>query len=80
MLHNCIVCGINDAGIQQQLLTEPKLSFKKAFTLTQAMSATQKVKQLQTAGTREEAPGVTGTTHGQGVHNVSHSDQRPNRC
>ena len=80
MLHDCLVCGINDAGIQRRLLAEPKLSFKKAFTLAQGMeSATQNVKQLQTAGTREEVPEATGTTHGQGAHKVSHPDQRLNK-
>ena len=65
----CLVYGINDAGIQRQLLAEPKLSFKKAFALAQGIeSVTQNVKHLQIAGTREEVQVATGTTHMQGVH------------
>ena len=75
MLRDCLVCGINDTGIQRRLLAEPKLSFKKALELAQGMeSATQNVKQLQTAGTRREVPGVTRTNLMQGVHKVSHPD------
>ena len=77
MLRDCLVCGINDAGIQRRLLAESTLSFKKAFELAQGLeSAAQNVKQLQSTGSRQEVPGATGTTHMQGVHKVSHPDQR----
>ena len=42
-------------------------------------SATQNVKQLQTAGTRQDVPGATGTPHMQGVRKLSHPDQRPSK-
>ena len=37
-------------------------------------SATQNVKQLHSADTRQYVPGAPGTTHMQGVHKVSHPD------
>lgn len=33
MLRDRLVCGINDSRIQQRLLAEPELSFKKAYDL-----------------------------------------------
>ena len=77
MLRDRLVCGINDVGIQRRLLAESTLSFKKAFELAQGLeSAAQNVKQLQSTGSRQEVSGATGTTHMQGVHKVSHPDQR----
>ena len=35
MLRDRLVCGINDSGIQLRLLSEPDLTFKKAFDLAQ---------------------------------------------
>ena len=37
MLHNRLVCGINDDRVQCCLLAEPNLTFKKAYELAQAM-------------------------------------------
>ena len=48
MLHDRIVCGIEDAKIQQRLLAEPDLTFDKAFELALASeSADKNVKDLQ---------------------------------
>ena len=34
-----LVCGINDSRIQRRLLSEPNLTFQKAFDLALAMHA-----------------------------------------
>ena len=48
MLRDRIVCGIEDAKIQQRLLAEPDLTFDKAFELVLASeSADKNVKDLQ---------------------------------
>ena len=48
MLRDRLVCGVRDARIQQRLLAEAELKFKKAFDLAQAMeTAEQNVKELQ---------------------------------
>ena len=40
MLRDCIVCGINDDTIQQRLLTEPGLTYKKSLQIAQHLKAT----------------------------------------
>ena len=40
MLHNRIVCEINDATIQRWLLAEPGLTFKKSPEIAQSLEAT----------------------------------------
>ena len=39
MLCDRLVCGIQDPGIQQRLLAESTLDFKRAFELAQAMES-----------------------------------------
>ena len=47
MLHDRIVCGINDDTIQRRLLAECELSFKKAVEAAQSMeTAARDVKEL----------------------------------
>ena len=40
MLHDRIVCGINDDAIQRHLLTELGLTFKKSLEIAQSLEAT----------------------------------------
>ena len=48
MLRDRLVCGIGDHETQQRLLSEPKLTWKKALELAQGIEATTKnVKELQ---------------------------------
>ena len=48
ILRNRIVCGINDHTIQQRLLGEEKLTFKKAMSTAQAMeTAARNAKELR---------------------------------
>ena len=42
MLPDRLVCGINDDRIQKRLLSEPELTFQKAFDLAQAMELADK--------------------------------------
>ena len=50
ILWDQFVCGINNKGVQQRLLSESPLSFKKALSLTQGLkTAVQHVKELQGA-------------------------------
>ena len=50
MLHNRLVCGINNVQIQKRLLAEDKLTFKKALEISLALeAATKDTKQLQAA-------------------------------
>ena len=48
ILWDQFICRINDKGVQQRLLSESPLSFKKALSLTQGFkTAVQHVKELQ---------------------------------
>ena len=48
MLRDRLVCGINDDQYQRRLLSEPKLTFERAFKLVQSMEAAdQSQKELQ---------------------------------
>jgi len=48
MLRDRLVCGITDGRLQQRLLAEPDLTFKKALELSQAQESTkQGAQQLQ---------------------------------
>ena len=42
MIRDRLVCGVNQDGIQQRLLSEKNLSFKNAFDLAQAIEAAEK--------------------------------------
>jgi len=42
MLHDQLVFGVNDSRIQQRLLTETELTFKKAFNIAQAIETAEK--------------------------------------
>ena len=37
ILRDCLVCGVNDKGIQRRLLAENQLEYKKAMELATAM-------------------------------------------
>ena len=55
MLRDRLVCGISDSGIQRRLLSEPDLTFKKAFDLAQAAeSAERNVHDLQSSKVSSE--------------------------
>ena len=48
MLRDCLVCGINNDTIQNRLLSEAKLTFKKAMDLAQGLEAvTKNAKELK---------------------------------
>ena len=48
MLQDRLVCGVNDERLQQKLLVEPQLTFKKAMELSQTFeSSVQDSKDLQ---------------------------------
>ncbi|XP_036002862.1 uncharacterized protein K02A2.6-like [Fundulus heteroclitus] len=50
MLRDRLVCGINDDSIQRRLLSEAKLTYKKALEIAQAMeTATNNTKDIQQA-------------------------------
>ena len=56
MLRDRIVCGINNSTIQNRLLAEPKLDFKKAMSLAQGLElAAQNAKELKSSGIPQEA-------------------------
>ena len=42
MLRDRLVCGINDVRIQRRLLSEPELTYKRAFDLAQAMETAER--------------------------------------
>ena len=45
MMRDRVVCGINDVRMQRRLLSEPELTYKKAFDLAQAMESAEKYTQ-----------------------------------
>ena len=48
MLRDRLVCGVNDDRIQRRLLSEPNLTFARAFELAQALESAEKhAKDLQ---------------------------------
>ena len=48
MLRDRLVCGVNDDRIQRKLLSEPNLTFARAFKLAQALESVEKhAKDLQ---------------------------------
>ena len=56
MLRDCLVCGVRDRRLQQRLLSEPDLTFKKAFDLCQASEQADKnAKELQGGTSRAKA-------------------------
>ena len=64
MLQERLVCGINNDQMQKRLLSEPKLTLKKATAILQSMElAAENVRQLQ---------GVTPTQEASEVHKVGH--------
>ena len=57
VLHDWIVCGIEDQKIQRRLLAEPELTFDKAFELALASeSADKNAKDLQPAAKAPQDP------------------------
>ena len=61
MLRDRLVCGVNDSRIQRRLLSEPDLTYKRAYDLAQAMEAAERnALDLQ----RAEIPKV------EGIHDV----------
>ena len=65
MLRNRLICGINNDQMQRRLLAESKLSFEKAYELTQAMeTADHDAKELQGLPTAA----VNKLTKGTGKH------------
>jgi len=51
MLHDHLVCGVNDVRIQRRLLAEPDLTFKKAYEIAQAIEMADKDTKDLTAAT-----------------------------
>ena len=50
MLRDRLICGFNDERLQQRLLVEPQLTFKKAMELSQTFeSSVQDSKDLQSS-------------------------------
>lgn len=50
MLRDRLICGINNDGMQRQLLGEATLSFKRALEIAQAMeTAANNTKDIQSA-------------------------------
>ena len=57
MLHNQIMCGINDDGIQQKLFAEKTLTYQRALELSQGLeTAAKNIKELKIG--RRELEGV----------------------
>ena len=53
MLRDCLVCGINDDGLQKRLLAEPDLTYVNAVDLAQRNeTASQQVRDLRVGHTR----------------------------
>ncbi len=74
MLRDRLVCGVNDDRMQRRLLSEPKLTFKRALELAQGLeTAAKNVQELQ-ASTR--MPGATDPTAGGGVHRLGPKKKR----
>ena len=59
MLRDRVVCGINNAAIQKQLLAEQRLTFKQALDISQGLeAAAHNVKELKTPSATQEVEGV----------------------
>ena len=73
MLRDRIVCGINDAVIQRQLLSEKELTFSKALEVAQGMeSAAKNVKELSIPNKQDVSSTVgPSTAFQESVHQVT---------
>ena len=72
MLHNQIMCGINDHGIQQKLFAEKTLTYQRALKLSRSLeTAAKNVKELK-IGRRE----LEGVVVKQEVNKVSHEKRK----
>ena len=61
MLHDQLVCSIQDSRLQKRLLAEPELTFQKAFNLCQASEAADRnIKELQAE--QRQGPKLAGAS------------------
>ena len=64
MLRDRLVCGITNAIVQKRLLTEHKLTFTKAVTITQAVELAEKgSKELQSSSGRDPPKDIHKFSH-----------------
>ena len=60
-LRDCLVCGIADSSIQRRLLSEPNLTFKKAFEIAQSHeSAAKNIATLHGSSSIPASPTING--------------------
>jgi len=65
-----LVCGVNDDQIQRRLLSEAKLTYKRALELAQGLEmAAKNVRELQTSSRMPSGPTPSDSTMG-GVHRL----------
>ena len=74
MIRDCLVCGINDDGMQKWLLSEPGLTYAKAVEISQGIEmAAQNVKDIKG---RAETSNRVQPHGGQEVHALSGAGSR----
>ena len=60
-LHDRLVCGISNSSVQRRLLSEPNLTFKKAFEIAQShKSAAKNIATLQDSSFIPASPTING--------------------
>ena len=77
MLRDRLVCGIGDKTIQKRLLSEPKLTHKRAVELARELeTADQDLKILQTQK-RDSSDSLPGSTSSGRVHRLNRTMSNP---
>ena len=83
MLHDRIVCGINDPVIQCRLLSEKALTFKTALELAQSMeSAAKNLKELSDSSKRDTTRAAAGSTPTpqEPVNQITNTSAKSQQC
>ena len=60
MLRDRLVCGVRDVQVQRRLLAEPRLTFKKAFELSQSAEAAEKNARVLQSSQKPKATALVG--------------------
>lgn len=81
MLHDRLVCGINEDNIQRRLLSEKKLTYEKALELAHSMEAAMKsAEEIQgTSASQQGESNAVQPTPSEQVHQVQGGENRKGR-
>ena len=79
MLRDCLVCGIADTRIQQQLLAKKNLTYKSALEIAQSMeTAAKSMQTLQGAAAASSEPAVYKVSHSKKTNQPTSGNTKSN--